>query len=83
MLQSFLATQQAIAKLSYGCTELLDISTSYGYSEGGQAAFWGSLSLKDLGVRILENFSGGAPLQPAIAIGDFFGKWAKERKNKV
>ena len=71
---SFLATQQAVFKQTYGCTQLVDITTSYGYSEGGQASFWGSLGLSKIGIRIIENFSGGAPLQPAVAIGDFFGK---------
>ena len=48
--------------MSNGCTELSDVTTLSGFSEGGFAAVVGGFAFRQLGLEIWQSFIGGAPL---------------------
>lgn len=66
---SWLATQKFIESSSRGCTNLDNVATVSGYSEGGYAAVVGALALQQLGVRILSLHPGGGPYNVDIEVG--------------
>jgi hypothetical protein len=72
---SWLATQKYVANSTAGCSELENVATVSGYSEGGYAAIPGSFALQQLGVTIWGAYPGGAPYQPieqyAAVLADF------------
>jgi hypothetical protein len=62
---SWFATQKYVANSTAGCSELENVVTVSGYSEGGYAALPGSFALQQLGVTIWGAFPGGAPFEEA------------------
>jgi hypothetical protein len=72
---SWLATQKYVANSTAGCSELENVATVAGYSEGGYAVLPGSVALQQLGVTIYGAYPGAAPLQPieqfASVLSDF------------
>lgn len=63
---SWLATQKYVASSTEGSSELENVATVHGYSEGGYSALVGTFALQQVGVTILGAFLGGAPLQPIL-----------------
>ena len=61
---SWLATHKYVANSTAGCSELENVATVSGYSEGGYAALPGAFALRQLGVTIWGAYSGGAVYQP-------------------
>jgi len=67
---SWLGTQLWIANQTAGCTQLDDVVTLVGASEGGYGALSASFALRQMGIRILKVFA-AAPLIDPEAAGAF------------
>jgi hypothetical protein len=71
---SFLAAKRFISNESNGCTELDDVGTVTGYSEGGYSSVVGALALEQNGVDILSVHAGGTPWDLDTHTGSYIGK---------
>jgi hypothetical protein len=58
---SYMAAKRFVSDTSDGCTQLEDVATVAGYSEGGYAAVVGALAMEQNGIQILSLHPGGAP----------------------
>jgi hypothetical protein len=61
VMTSFVAAQNWVYETSGGCSQLDDVVTVTGYSEGGYAAIVGAQALDDKGVKVLSVHPGGTP----------------------
>lgn len=73
---SYMAAKRFVSDTSDGCTQLEDVATVAGYSEGGYAAVVGALAMEQNGIQILSLHPGGAPFdldtQAGFILGTFF-----------
>lgn len=64
-----MAAQEYYRSASNGCSDLEPAFTITGYSEGAYSGICGALALRELGVEILNLYSGGGPFSPEIGVG--------------
>jgi hypothetical protein len=73
---SYMAAKRYVSDTSDGCTQLEDVATVAGYSEGGLAAVNGALAMEQNGIQILSLHPGGTPFdvdtQIGFTLGTFF-----------
>jgi hypothetical protein len=75
---AWLATQEFVRKTSNGCTVLEAAVSVSGYSEGGTATIPVALALRQLNVRVVGAYVGGAVYTPTIQFSHAFGTFADD-----
>lgn len=75
---AWLATQEFVRTVSNGCTVLEAAASVSGYSEGGTATIPVALALRQLEVRVVGAYVGGAAYTPTLLFSSVFEKFAED-----